>query len=121
MRKVLNSKPVVFLHEGDNRGWNHTGVGRWNLTCNKGLPRIAFAALGIPAYLAYTAREQNILAKSRLYDRDLFLMIVISAAVILAFNYFFDPRAGLIILALAVPLIALYADRLKTRKKVQNA
>ncbi|MBP1911371.1 hypothetical protein [Thermococcus stetteri] len=82
---------------------------------------IAFAALGIPAYLAYTAREQNILAKSRLYDRDLFLMIVISAAVILAFNYFFDPRAGLIILALVVPLIALYADRLKSRKKVQNA
>lgn len=55
---------------------------------------IAFAALGIPAYLAYTAREQNILAKSRLYDRDLFLMIVISAAVILAFNYFFDPKGG---------------------------
>jgi uncharacterized membrane protein YhaH (DUF805 family) len=81
---------------------------------------IAFAALGIPAYLAYTAREQNILAKSRLYDRDLFVMIGISILVIVAFNYFWDPRAGLITLAVVVPLIALGADRLKAREKPQN-
>ena len=48
---------------------------------------IALAALGIPLYLAYIAREQNILAKSRLYDRDLFLMIAIAVVVILVFNY----------------------------------
>jgi hypothetical protein len=82
---------------------------------------IAIAALGIPAYLAYTAREQNILAKSRLYDRDLFLMIGISVVVILVFNYFLDPRIGLIALAIVVPLLALYADRLKTGKKAQKA
>ncbi|WP_297508612.1 hypothetical protein [Thermococcus sp.] len=81
---------------------------------------IALAALGIPAYLAYTAREQNILAKSRLYDRDLFVMIAISVVVILAFNYFLDPRVGLIALAVLVPLIALGADRLKSGKDVQN-
>lgn len=82
---------------------------------------IAIAALGIPAYLAYTAREQNILAKSRLYDRDLFLMIGISVVVILVFNYFLDPRVGLIALAIVVPLLALYADRLKAGKKTQKA
>jgi len=82
---------------------------------------IAIAALGIPAYLAYTAREQNILAKSRLFDRDLFLMIGIAVVVILVFNYIWDPRMGLIAMAIAIPLLALYADRLKTRKKVQNA
>ena len=81
---------------------------------------IALAALGIPAYLAYTAREQNILAKSRLYDRDLFMMIAITVVVILAFNYFLDPRVGLIALAVLVPLIALGTDRLKSRKNVQN-
>ncbi|WP_297499614.1 hypothetical protein [Thermococcus sp.] len=81
---------------------------------------IALAALGIPAYLAYTAREQNILAKSRLYDRDLFVMIVITVVVILAFNYFLDPRVGLIALAVLVPLIALGTDSLKSRKNVQN-
>ena len=82
---------------------------------------VAVAALGIPLYLAYAAREQNILAKSRLYDRDLFLMIAIAVVVILVFDYFWDPRMGLIALAVATPLIALYADRLKARKKVKKA
>ncbi|AFL95373.1 hypothetical protein CL1_1170 [Thermococcus cleftensis] len=82
---------------------------------------IAIAAVGIPLYLAYTAREQNILAKSRLYDRDLFLMIAIAVVVILVFNYLWDPRMGLIAMAVAIPLLALYADRLKARKKAQKA
>ena len=82
---------------------------------------IAIAALGIPLYLAYIAREQNILAKSRLYDRDLFIMIGIAVVIILAFNYLWDPRIGLIAMAIAIPLIAVYADRLKTRKKAQKA
>ena len=82
---------------------------------------IAIAAIGIPLYLAYTAREQNILAKSRLYDRDLFLMIGIAIVVILAFDYLWDPRIGLIAMAIAIPLLAIYADRLKARKKAQNA
>ena len=82
---------------------------------------VAVAALGIPLYLAYIAREQNILAKSRLYDRDLFLMIAIAVAVILVFNYFWDPRMGLVAMAVVIPLIALYADRLKARKKGQKA
>lgn len=74
---------------------------------------VAVAALGIPLYLAYIAREQNILAKSRLYDRDLFLMIGIAMAVILVFNYLWDPRLGLIAMAVFVPLLALAADRAK--------
>lgn len=82
---------------------------------------IAVAAIGIPAYLAYTAREQNILAKSRLYDRDLFIMTGISVVVILVFNYFLDPRIGLIALAVVVPLLAVWADRLKTGKELQKA
>lgn len=81
---------------------------------------IAIAAVGIPLYLAYTAREQNILAKSRLYDRDLFVMIAIAIVVILAFNYFWDPRMGLIAMAIVIPLLAVYADRLKARKKAQK-
>lgn len=81
---------------------------------------VVLSAVGIPAYLAYVARHQNILAKSRLYDRDLFLMIVIAIGVILLFNYLWDPRLGLIALALVVPLLALIADRLKPREKVQN-
>jgi len=82
---------------------------------------IAIAAIGIPFYLAYTARQQNILAKSRLYDRDLFLMIGIAVVIILASDYLWDPRAGLIAMALAIPIFAMYADHLKTRKKAQNA
>ncbi len=82
---------------------------------------IAFAAVGIPLYLAYIAREQNILAKSRLYDRDLFLMIGITIVIILGFDYFWDPRMGLIALAVLIPLLALYADRLKVRKEAQKA
>ncbi len=82
---------------------------------------IAIAALGIPLYLAYVAREQNILAKSRLYDRDLFLMIAIAVVVILVFNYFWDPRMGLIAMAIAIPLLALYADRLKGREKAEKS
>ncbi len=81
---------------------------------------IALAAIGIPVYLAYMAREQNILAKSRLYDRDLFIMIGLAVAVILTFNYFLDPRVGLIALAVLVPLIALATDRLKGRENVQK-
>jgi len=82
---------------------------------------VAIAAIGIPLYLAYVAREQNILAKSRLFDRDLFLMIAIAVVVILVFNYLWDPRMGLIAMAVAIPLLALYADRLKARKKGQEA
>ncbi len=81
---------------------------------------IGIAAIGIPLYLAYTAREQNVLAKSRLYDRDLFVMIGIAIVVILAFNYLWDPRMGLIAMAIVIPLLAIYADRLKARKKAQN-
>ncbi|MDI3475142.1 MAG: hypothetical protein PWQ79_82 [Thermococcaceae archaeon] len=82
---------------------------------------VAIAALGIPAYLAYTAREQNILAKSRLYDRDLFVMIIIAVAVIVAFDRLWDPRLGLIAMAIAAPLIALYTDRLKARKEGEKS
>ncbi|NJF25077.1 hypothetical protein [Thermococcus sp. Bubb.Bath] len=82
---------------------------------------IVFSALGIPVYLTYVAREQNILAKSRLYDRDLFVMIIIAVAVILGFDYLWDPRLGLISLAIIVPILALYADRLKSRNEAQKA
>ena len=82
---------------------------------------VAVAAIGIPLYLAYIARDQNILAKSRLYDRDLFLMIAVAVVVILVFNYLWDPRMGLIAMAVVIPLLALYADRLKAGKKGQNA
>jgi hypothetical protein len=82
---------------------------------------VVLAALGIPTYLAYVARHQNILAKSRLYDRDLFLMIGIAIGIILLFNYLWDPRLGLITLAVIVPLLALIADQLKSREKPQNS
>ncbi|AEO14024.1 hypothetical protein [Thermococcus sp. AM4] len=81
---------------------------------------VVFAAMGIPVYLAYIAREQNILAKSRLYDRDLFVMIGIAIAVILGFDYFWDPRAGLITLAIVVPVIAALHDRMRRSKGGQN-
>ncbi|NJE85346.1 hypothetical protein E3E23_05860 [Thermococcus sp. CX2] len=82
---------------------------------------VAIASVGIPLYLAYIAREQNILAKSRLFDRDFFLMIAIAVVVILVFNYIWDPRVGLIAMAVLVPILALYIDRLKARKKPKNA
>ncbi|WP_297092855.1 hypothetical protein [Thermococcus sp.] len=82
---------------------------------------VAMAAVGIPLYLAYISREQNVLAKSRLYDRDLFLMIAIAVVIILVFNYLWDPRMGLIAMAVAIPLLAIYADRLKARKETQKA
>ncbi len=78
---------------------------------------IVIAALGIPFYLAYTAREQNILAKSRLFDRDLFLMMGLTVIVILIFEYFADPRIGLIVMAIVVPLAIYWADRLKAANK----
>ncbi|WP_324734975.1 hypothetical protein VFC49_07195 [Thermococcus sp. SY098] len=78
---------------------------------------ILIAALGIPFYLAYTAREQNILAKSRLFDRDLFLMMGLTVLVILAFEYFADPRLGLIVMAIVIPLVIYWMDRLKASKK----
>ncbi|WP_010479366.1 hypothetical protein [Thermococcus zilligii] len=82
---------------------------------------VVLASLGIPVYLAYVARHQNILAKSRLYDRDLFLMILIVLGVMLLFNYLWDPRLGLIALAVLVPVLALIEDRLKSGKKPQNS
>jgi predicted membrane-bound spermidine synthase len=77
---------------------------------------VAIAALGIPLYLAYISREINILAKSRIFDRDLFLMIGITVFIILLFEYLLDPRIGLIIAAFVIPLLILAWDRLKTRK-----
>ncbi|ANF22497.1 hypothetical protein [Thermococcus piezophilus] len=82
---------------------------------------VVLAAIGIPLYLAYVAREQNILAKSRLFDRDFFLMIAIAVVVILVSNYIWDPRVGLIAMAVLVPILALYIDRLKAGKKPKNA
>ena len=78
---------------------------------------IILAALGIPFYLAYIAREQNILAKSRLFDRDLFLMMGLTIIVILAFEYFADPRIGLIVMAIVIPLAIYGIDRLKAGNK----
>lgn len=78
---------------------------------------IIIAALGIPFYLAYIAREQNILAKSRLFDKDLFLMMGLTVLVILAFEYFSDPRIGLIVMAVVIPLAIYGVDRLKAGKK----
>ncbi|AIF70226.1 hypothetical protein PAP_09240 [Palaeococcus pacificus DY20341] len=77
---------------------------------------IVFAALGIPLYLAYLAREQNILVKARLFDRDLFLMMGITLVIILAFKKFSDPRIGLISMAVVIPLAFLIWDRLKGRE-----
>ncbi|WP_297421849.1 hypothetical protein [Thermococcus sp.] len=81
---------------------------------------IAFAAVVIPLYLTYIARDQNILAKSRLYDRDLFLMIGITATILLGFNRLWAPRVGLVALAVVIPLLALYVDRLKAGKEAQK-
>ncbi|NJE08305.1 hypothetical protein E3E31_07180 [Thermococcus sp. M39] len=78
---------------------------------------IVIAALGIPFYLAYIAREQNILAKSRLFDKDLFLMMGLTVLVILAFEYFSDPRIGLIAMAVVIPLAIYGVDRLKAGNK----
>jgi len=78
---------------------------------------IVIAALGIPIYLAYMAREQNIMAKSRLFDRDLFLMMGLTVLVILVFEYFADPRMGLIAMAVVIPLAIYCVDRLKAGKK----
>ncbi|USS40167.1 hypothetical protein NF865_07475 [Thermococcus aggregans] len=77
---------------------------------------VAIAALGIPLYLAYISREMNILAKSRIFDRDLFVMIGITIFVILLFEYLIDPRIGLIIAAVLIPLSILVWDRLKSRE-----
>ncbi|HIH72913.1 MAG: Uncharacterized protein XD43_1600 [Thermococcales archaeon 44_46] len=77
---------------------------------------VAIAAFGIPLYLAYISREINILAKSRIFDRDLFLMIGITVFIILLFEYLLDPRIGLIIAAFVIPLLILAWDRLKGRK-----
>ncbi|WP_048151112.1 hypothetical protein [Palaeococcus ferrophilus] len=78
---------------------------------------VALAALGIPLYLAYLAREQNILVKARLVDRDLFVMIGVTVAVIFVFKLFSDPRLGLVGMAFIIPLIFLIAERLNLRKK----
>jgi len=77
---------------------------------------VAIAALGIPLYLAYISREMNILAKSRLFDRDLFVMIGITIFIILLFEYLIDPRIGLITAAFLIPLSIWGWDRLKSRK-----
>jgi len=77
---------------------------------------VAIAALGIPLYLAYISREMNLLAKSRIFDRDLFVMIGITIFIILLFEYLIDPRIGLIIAAFLIPLSIWGWDRLKTRK-----
>jgi len=81
---------------------------------------VAVAALGIPAYLSYRSRERNLLAKSRLYDRDLFIITGVAIVTILLFDYIWDPRVGLISLAILVPLLAVYADRLKGGKNPQK-
>lgn len=77
---------------------------------------VALAALGIPAYLAYLARKENILVSARLFDRDLFLMMAITLAIILIFKQFSDPRVGLISMAIAIPILFLLWDRLKAKK-----
>ena len=78
---------------------------------------IAIAAIGIPLYLAYVSREQNIMASSRLFDKDLFMMIGIMIIIILVFSIFSDPRVGIILLAVLIPVIFYLMDYLKTRKK----
>lgn len=78
---------------------------------------IAVAAIGIPLYLAYISREQNIMASSRLFDKDLFMMIGIMIAIILVFSLFSDPRVGIILLAILIPVIFYVMDYLKTGKK----
>ncbi len=78
---------------------------------------VVIAAIGIPLYLAYISREQNILASSRLFDKDLFMMIGVMIFIILAFNYVSDPRVGIIMLAVLIPVIFYVMDYLKTRKE----
>ncbi|GAB6103087.1 hypothetical protein JCM16138_23100 [Thermococcus atlanticus] len=78
---------------------------------------IAIAAIGIPLYLAYVSREQNIMASSRLFDKDLFMMIGIMIIIILVFSLFSDPRVGIILLAVLIPVIFYVMDHLKTGKK----
>ncbi|ALV62509.1 hypothetical protein ADU37_CDS08100 [Thermococcus sp. 2319x1] len=83
---------------------------------SKSYAGVAIAALGIPLYLAYISREMNILAKSRIFDRDLFVMIGITIFIILLFEYLIDPRIGLIVAAFLIPLSIWGWDRLKSRK-----
>jgi|Deesub1362B_J571_1020462.scaffolds.fasta_scaffold00031_120 hypothetical protein len=77
---------------------------------------IVLSAIGIPLYLAYISREQNILAKSRLFERDLFLMMTVTIFIVLAFEYFSDPRLGLVGMALFIPIVFYVLDKLKTRE-----
>ncbi|WP_461865891.1 hypothetical protein [Thermococcus sp.] len=81
---------------------------------------VVIAAIGIPLYLAYISREQNIMASSRLFDKDLFMMIGTMIVVILVFGYFSDPRVGIILLAILIPVFFYVMDYLKTRRNASN-
>lgn len=69
--------------------------------------------MGIPLYLAYISRERNILVRSRIFDKDLFIMIGITIIVILIFEYLLDPRIGLVLAAFLIPLAIWAWSRLK--------
>jgi len=82
-------------------------------TASKSYWGVVFVALGIPLYLAYISRERNILARSRIFDKDLFIMIGITIIVILTFEYLLDPRIGLVLAAFLIPLAIWAWSRLK--------
>ncbi|ACS90104.1 MULTISPECIES: hypothetical protein [Thermococcus] len=82
-------------------------------TASKSYWGVVFAALGIPLYLAYISRERNILVRSRIFDKDLFIMIGITIIVILIFEYLLDPRIGLVLAAFLIPLAIWAWSRLK--------
>ncbi len=72
---------------------------------------IITVAVIIPFYLAYVRRESNLLAKSRFYDRDLITMSAVAVALVLLFKLIWDPRVGLIVMVIMIPIIAILSDR----------
>ncbi|HII60311.1 hypothetical protein [Pyrococcus horikoshii] len=62
-------------------------------------------SLGIPIILGYLGRKENILAKSQIFERDTILMIALIAFIVVILNYMIDPRIGLLVLGLIMPII----------------
>ncbi len=72
-------------------------------------------AVVVPTYLAYVRRESNLLSKSKFYDRDFLLMVAVAVAVAVVFRTFWDPRIGLIIMIILIPILAVLSERIRMK------
>ncbi|AAL81598.1 hypothetical protein PFDSM3638_07390 [Pyrococcus furiosus DSM 3638] len=87
------------------------GLGIGLVIITKNLIALLIPSLGIPIYFSYIAIKENVIPKSRVFDKEFLFATSFVVFVIVFVSLFIDPRWVVLLIGLVLPILFLLKDR----------